>query len=162
MTDTRNYIAGLKQLKLRDWLITNPPKLGNLLLQSLFMLLLSPLALAGFVYNGLPFYFSAIFCKMVKDKMLHSSFNYAASAIISFPIWYIALFVTSWALSGHFWFALLQVAAAFGLLFFFYTYKVKWVKWCGSWRYSILKWRKNKTLKKLFELSKTLIMIVEK
>ena len=157
MTDTRTYIAGLKQLKLRDWLITNPPKLGKLLLQSLLMLLLSPFALAGFLYNGLPFYFSGIFRKKLKDKMFHSSFNYASSAIIAFPIWYIALFITSWALSGHFWFALLQVIVAFGLLFFFYTYKIKWLKWGGSWRYTILKWRKNKLLQKMLELSKKLI-----
>jgi 1-acyl-sn-glycerol-3-phosphate acyltransferase len=157
MTDTRTYIAGLKQLKLRDWLITNPPKLGKLLLQSLLMLLLSPFALAGFLYNGLPFYFSGIFRKKLKDKMFHSSFNYASSAIIAFPIWYIALFITSWALSGYFWFALLQVIVAFGLLFFFYAYKIKWLKWGGSWRYTILKWRENKLLQKMLELSKKLI-----
>jgi len=158
MTDTQKYLAGLKQLKLRDWLIMNPPKSGILCLQSLLMLLLAPLAFASFIYNGLPYYFSNIFCKMVKDKMLYSSFHYAASAIISFPVWYIALFTTSWILTGCFWIALLQIVVAFGLLFFFYTYKVKWKKMCGAWRYIILKWKKNKILNSLLEINKDIVL----
>jgi 1-acyl-sn-glycerol-3-phosphate acyltransferase len=156
MVDTRAYRIGLEKFKLRDWIIKNLPALNKLLLQSLIMVLLFPLALAGFIYNGLPFYFSGIFRKIVKDKMLHSSFNYAASAIIAFPIWYIALFAGSWILSGHFWFSLWQTVIAFGLLFLFYAYKVQRLKIWASWRYYILKKRKNNLLLKMLALSKRL------
>ncbi|MDR1345280.1 MAG: 1-acyl-sn-glycerol-3-phosphate acyltransferase [Bacteroidales bacterium] len=156
MADTRAYRTGLVKLKLHDWIINYPPVLSKLLLQSLIMVLLFPLALAGFIYNGLPFHFSGIFRKMVKDKMLHSSFNYAASAIIAFPIWYVALFVTSWILSEHLWVALLQITVAFGLLFFFYAYRVRRLKIWASWRYCILKRQKNALLLKVLELSKRL------
>lgn len=87
MHTTRAYMSVLQQHKLRDWLVESQLPGIKSLGMGLFLLMLSPVFLLGFIFNA-PLYFAPYPIKQkVSDEMLHASFVLGLTAVITFPIW---------------------------------------------------------------------------
>ena len=138
MEKTREYKAGLKNLKLRDWLINRKVTWGKTLFKDLLLLILLPLYLYSIVTNGIPFFAPELLVRKMKDRQLFSSVRFGLGFFI-FPIWYFILFLIVGFVSGTFllamWIVLIS-AATIGLL---YYYRVWVIKVYNSYRYLLLK-----------------------
>lgn len=88
----RQYREGLKSANLRDWIIRRKFKAAGVLLRTLILLALSPLALFGFVNNFIPYFSPFLLTNRVKDRNFHSSLRFALYVFL-FPIWYTVLIV---------------------------------------------------------------------
>ena len=159
MGKTTEYIKGLRQLKLRDWIINKKFTVMTLVLKAFLLLLTLPVFLFGFINNILPFQFSKLLKRRVQDKQFYSSLNYASGVLVAFPLMYIILLAVVWSLTGHFWMALLYVMLALATLFYFYAYKIYCIKFWASCRYMHFHNTKNATLTHLRELKKEIMGI---
>ena len=159
MGKTAEYIKGLRQLKLRDWIINKRFTVMTLVFKAFLLLLTLPVFLFGFINNILPFQFSKLLKRRVQDKQFYSSLNYASGVLVAFPLMYIILLAVVWSLTGHFWMALLYVLLALATLFYFYAYKIYCIKFWASCRYMHFHNTKNATLTHLRELKKEIMGI---
>ncbi|MDR3093857.1 MAG: 1-acyl-sn-glycerol-3-phosphate acyltransferase [Bacteroidales bacterium] len=100
------YSRLLDKLYLHDWIFRQKLSVGSFLLHCLLAILAVPFMLYGFVFNALPFYTSTLVTRHIKDQMLHSSFHFVIGVLFVFPLWYLALFITAWCLTGTWWMAL--------------------------------------------------------
>lgn len=93
--DIVDFIHSIKKLKIRSWLVEEKQnKPGRLFLNVLVLLILSPIALYGFLLNAVPFFITdRLIKKKVKDKTFLSSF-FLATGILIFPLFYLLLFFT--------------------------------------------------------------------
>jgi 1-acyl-sn-glycerol-3-phosphate acyltransferase len=110
--DVNNYVAKIKKLKIRNWLIENPNlNLLNIGLNKLILILGLPIFLFGFIFNAIPFVtIDAITRKKIKDKGFWSTF-FLVLGIIVFPNFYlIEFFAVSWLIPG-FWLKLVFLVA---------------------------------------------------
>ena len=102
--DTETFIAGLKELNIRDWLFQKNPGIGAVALRGLGLLATLPLFLVSIIPTALLFLIPKIFLKaMIKDKMFFSSFNVAVSAFVSIPICLIIPVILLWIFLGFWW-----------------------------------------------------------
>jgi 1-acyl-sn-glycerol-3-phosphate acyltransferase len=106
MLKARNYSTTLDKLHVYDWLLDEKFSFGAVILRTLLALLLIPLLIYGFVNNFIPYNASTLITRRIKDPMLHNSFHFAISCLISYPIWFIASFATVWHITGVWWIAL--------------------------------------------------------
>ena len=88
----RKYREGLSAANLPDWIIRRRFKLTGVLLRTLILTVLSPLALFGFVNNFIPYFSPFLLTNRVKDRNFHSSLRFALYVFL-FPIWYTVLIV---------------------------------------------------------------------
>ncbi|MBO4645209.1 MAG: 1-acyl-sn-glycerol-3-phosphate acyltransferase [Bacteroidales bacterium] len=151
MAMATEYREGLSQLKLRDWLFDQPSLGKAVALKSLRLALTAPLALFGLIHNFIPFRACELLKRKSTDPMFKSSLNFAVSAIVTFPIAYISLFILVCCLA-NWWVALLYLAAAFLTLPCYYGWKIGFIKLMGMCRFRKLSKAGNAQLKKLAEL----------
>ncbi|HXK74824.1 MAG TPA: 1-acyl-sn-glycerol-3-phosphate acyltransferase, partial [Bacteroidales bacterium] len=96
MNKTRIYRKGVEKLQFRDWLINNEEiDIFYLVKKGLFLLFFFPLFLFGFLHNIIPFSLPNLLKRKIKDPMLHSSLHFAVSVLISFPVFYLLIFIIS-------------------------------------------------------------------
>lgn len=152
MADSREYIDGLKKLNLRDWLINRKVTLPMLLFKALLLVLCFPVYLFGFLNHIVPFKTPELFKRNMKDKMFSSSINFALSALCTYRLWFILLFIAAWIVIGKFWLAAIYIAVAFASLFPYFAYKCAVIKWLGAFRYWKLNKNKSQLLYRLKEL----------
>ena len=157
MENTKEYMEGLQQLKLRDWLIGKNITTCSLFMKSLLLFLTFPFFLFGWINNILPFSLPAFLKKKIKDRQLHSSMNFAPSVVITFPLMYIIAGVLAWIISGNFWVAIVYILAAYISLIPFYAYKKCFVKLMASYRYRKLLKRKDAVLQRLILLKEEIL-----
>lgn len=157
ISKTTEYLIGIKELNLRDWLINKKVTPWKLFTKALALFVTFPIFLFGFINNCIPFYVSKLFKRNLKDKMFYSSFNFVPGAVLTFPLAYICIFSLAWILSGHFWFALLYIVATLATLFYFYAYKIYCIKFWASCRYLYYQNHKNATLERLSVLKNEII-----
>ena len=157
MSAAREYLNGLQKLNLRDWLINYNIKATSLIFKTLLLIILAPVYLFGLINNIIPFKLPEPLKRKMNDRMFSSSVNYALSVLITFPLWYLILFVAAWVVSGQLWFAAAYLFAAFCSLFFFFKYKKWFIKWRASCRYYIMCKSGNKMLQKIKELKKNIL-----
>ena len=157
MAGTREYLNGLQKLNFRDWLINYDIKATTLFFKALLLLALSPFFLFGFINNIIPFKLPEPLKRKMNDKMFSSSVNYALSVLISFPLWYLIIFVAAWVLTGRLWIAAAYLFAAFCTLFFFFKYKKWFIKWCAACRYHIMDKSGSTLLHRVIELKQKII-----
>lgn len=126
--DTATFIAGLKELNIRDWLFMNKNNFGSVILRGLGLLILLPLFLVSIIPTGLLFIIPQIFLKkLIKDQMFISSFNVAVSVFVSIPICLIIPMILIWIFAGFLW--ALGYFVAFPLMFIL------------AWNYMRLFWK---------------------
>jgi hypothetical protein len=160
MNKTRIYRKGVEKLQFRDWLINNEEiDIFYLVKKGLFLLFFFPLFLFGFLHNIIPFSLPNLLKRKIKDPMLHSSLHFAVSVLISFPVFYLLIFIISLCCTNSLIFSVLYFFAVFGTLFFFYYYKKCYLKWKGAFRYYFLSRKEVKEVLKIQQLKKDILSI---
>ena len=134
MHDTHEYLGELQRLNLRDWIIGRKVGLAKVLLYTVAAVLAFPFYLFGFINNIIPFSIPAIFRKKIKDRQLHSSFNFVCS-LVFFTLFYLLALVLIWVFSKSFLCALGYLVLMFLSFFAFYYYKRGFIKLKALWRY---------------------------
>ena len=148
--DTATFIAGLKELNIRDWLFQKNPGIGAVALRGLGLLATLPLFLVSIIPTALLFLIPKIFLKaMIKDKMFFSSFNVAVSAFVSIPICLIIPVILLWIFLGFWW--ALGYFVAFPVMFILaWNYMRIFMKFVGTCNFTARKNRaKVRELRKL-------------
>ncbi len=106
----RQYREGLKAANLRDWIIRRRFKTAGVVLRTLILTVLSPLALFGFVNNFIPYFSPFLLTMHVKDRNFHSSLRFALYVFL-FPIWYTVLIVLLCKYLDPWWMRLVYMLA---------------------------------------------------
>ncbi|MCR5453501.1 MAG: 1-acyl-sn-glycerol-3-phosphate acyltransferase [Bacteroidales bacterium] len=106
----RQYREGLKAANLRDWIIRRKFKFAGVLLRTLILIVLSPLALFGFVNNFIPYFSPFLLTNRVKDRNFHSSLRFALYVFL-FPIWYTVLTILTFKYLDTWWLRVLYMVA---------------------------------------------------
>ena len=148
--DTATFIAGLKELNIRDWLFQKNPGIGAVALRGLGLLATLPLFLVSIIPTALLFLIPKVFLKaMIKDKMFFSSFNVAVSAFVSIPICLIIPVILLWVFLGFWW--ALGYFVAFPVMFILaWNYMRIFMKFVGTCNFTARKNRpKVRELRKL-------------
>lgn len=140
MHATHEYVVEMQKLNLRDWIIGKKVGLAKVLLYTLMAVLLFPLFLFGLVSNIIPFEVPALLRKKIKDRQLHSSFNFVGG-VVAFTVYYLLVLAVAWIVSKSFLCALGCVFAMIVSFFIFYAYKKGFVKLKALWRYHKLQRR---------------------
>lgn len=143
MSITKSYIAELKRLNLRSWVIGRRASLMSQLLHSFWRILVFPIFLICLIVNFIPYYFPYLLRRKIKDRQLHSSFNYVGG-MVSFTLCYPIFFALAWIISKSFLFAVVFFFALIFSLIFFTSYKRSFPKFIARWRYRICR-RKGET-----------------
>ncbi|MDR1345098.1 MAG: 1-acyl-sn-glycerol-3-phosphate acyltransferase [Bacteroidales bacterium] len=106
MLKAREYSVTLDKLHVYDWVLAEKISFGTVVFRTLLALLLIPLLIYGCITNFIPYNASTLITRKIKDPMLHNSFHFGISCLISYPIWFIATFITVWHITGVWWIAL--------------------------------------------------------
>ncbi len=109
MDNLRQYMDLLKKTGLNSWAVNRKVSGVKMLLHLLCSILLLPIFLFGYLNNLLPSWIAKHFAHKIKDKMMHSTFQYSIGAAFTFPIWYIILLIVSSLLCHHFWMGILYI-----------------------------------------------------
>ena len=109
MDNLHQYLELLKKTGLNSWAVNRKASGFKMALHLLISILLLPIFLFGYLNNLLPSWIAKHFAHKIKDKMMHSTFQYSLGAVFTFPIWYIILLVVASLVSHHFWIGLLYV-----------------------------------------------------
>jgi 1-acyl-sn-glycerol-3-phosphate acyltransferase len=146
LANAQEMMQDIGRMRLRAWLFERQPKYWGLLLRSIVWVLLFPIYLAAYLLNVLPFSAPNLINRNVKDVMLHSSFAFGLSSLITFPITYfiyamIVEIYTHSLLKTLLFLCLMPVT-----LLFFWTYRKSIIKLRGEWRYYFLSKTKHKDL----------------
>ncbi len=128
MIKTREYMGLLKQMGLQNWIVNRKLNIFRLAMRILFMIVSLPLFLFGYINNFIPGKITTFFANKSSDPMFHSSVQYVLGTVIAFPIFYLIIFGTVWAISKHFWMALIYIVLTFLTAFFVHYYKVAFRK----------------------------------
>jgi 1-acyl-sn-glycerol-3-phosphate acyltransferase len=146
LTSANEMMDGIQKMRLRRWLFEQQPNYWGLLLRSIVWILLFPIYAVTYLLNILPFKAPLLINRNVKDVMLHSSFAFGLSTLVTFPIVYfiyaIAFDLYTHSLAQTLLFLLLLPVS----LLFFWTYRKSFVKLRGEWRYYKLNKQKDKEL----------------
>ncbi len=122
MNKVDSYGKNIKTLDLRDWIFRKRITLAGALLRTLWVILLFPVCLFGYIMNFLPYKAGNLITRNVKDRMLHSSFHLGLGALVTFPLWYTLIFALVWGLTGIWWVALIVLGSLpMSLVLFFRT-----------------------------------------
>lgn len=123
MLITREYMRLLQQLSLQNWVINRKLSVFRLTGRAFLSILGLPLFLFGLLNNLIPILITNFITNKIKDRMLHSSFQYVLSWVICFPINYVILFTVVSLLTKNALWGLAYVAASFLSVFFLQTYR---------------------------------------
>ncbi len=144
------YSEKLKQLKIRNWLVSkNESNIWKIFQNKLILLIGLPVFIYGALFNIIPFLFiDRIIRKKVNDWTFWSTF-FLVAGIILFPLVYIIeLLAVGWLLPGAGLKILFLVSLPFtGKLAF--KWYILWRKTLGRWRILRMKWFKKSTWKSL-------------
>ena len=152
-----SYSARLKQLKIRDWLISKSDKSMWKILQNKLILLIGlPVFIYGALFNIIPFLLiDKIIRKKVKDWTFWSTF-FLVAGIILFPLVYIIeLLAVGWLLPG----AVLKLSFLVSLPFagkLAFKWYILLRKTLGRWRILRMKWFKKRNWESLVNEKETI------
>jgi hypothetical protein len=151
------YMKGLEELNLRDWVICKDKfPLFLRVLESLVLIILSPVHILGLINNYIPYKIPARFIKNVKDRQFHSSFKLVVG-MITFPLYYIILVILALIFIDPIWIkSSYLIAIPFSGLFAF-RYYIRWKKLAARFRYSSLKRKKDSSIQQLKALRRDII-----
>lgn len=160
MEDVAEYRQGLQRLRLRDWEFEKPVTFSNILLRGLLLLISLPLFLFGFINNFIPFNTCHLLTRNLKDRFFSSSIRFVFSAVVMFPICYIALFVIVLC-AANWWVALLYVLLSALLMPFQYRWKRAFIKLLSLCRFRRYERTGNLTLLRLKSLRDNILKVID-
>lgn len=134
MQTSREYLDELKKLNLRDWIIGRKNNLAKVLLYTVAAVFAFPFFLFGLINNIIPFAVPAMLRKKIKDRQLHSSFNFVGG-LVFFTLFYLLVFAIVWIASKSILCALGYLLLMYLSFFAFYYYKRGFIKLKALWRY---------------------------
>ncbi|MEA3496917.1 MAG: 1-acyl-sn-glycerol-3-phosphate acyltransferase [Bacteroidota bacterium] len=156
------YWKGVSDLKIENCLFEKKKiKLSNLFFRLIGMLLLLPFYLWGTIFNYIPYKIPVLATKKIKDLQFHSSFTYALH-LFSFPIFYLIWILIFRSFTEILWVkfafaALLPITGLFAFEYFNWFIKLK-----ALWTFNYLQIKKDSRIRKLVELRKEIIEIMNK
>ncbi len=153
------YVSGLKEQRVRDWVVRDG---GYTMVRSLWrylsLILTFPIFLAGFIPNALPYLLPEHLVRNVKDLQFHSSLKSAMGFLFLFPLSYLLETVAFALISGlpwWTWIAFVAVLLPLGKVAL--TWYLRWKKTVrGAWFGHQLRRSKPEALQ-LVELRKEII-----
>jgi len=100
------YVSGVKEQRVRDWVVRDR---GYGVLRTLWrylsLILTFPIFLAGFIPNALPYLLPAYLVRNVKDLQFHSSLKAGLGFLLLFPYIYLLETLAFGLISGFPWWA---------------------------------------------------------
>ena len=158
----KNYVEGIKKLKLREHVIVEGPFSLSKLLATAFLLILgSPVFLFGLISNYIPYKIADFLAiKNFKDDHFHSSIRMVI-AMFLFPINYFILSGVTWAVSGSPLIALLTlfILPLSGKFAIYFSEEVK--KWYSRFRFNRLLSQRNSFLHQILKWRNQILETVE-
>ena len=103
MKTTHRYCHSLDKMHLRDWVFAQKLSTAGFLLRLLLCIILTPIVIACWAINIVPFSVSSFITRNIKDYMLHSSFHFAVGFLVAYPLWFIISGVVLGAVTGIWW-----------------------------------------------------------
>ena len=103
MKETHLYCHSLDKMHLRDWVFAQKLSTAGFLLRLLLCIVLTPIVIACWAINIVPFSVSSFITRNIKDYMLHSSFHFAVGFLVSYPLWFIISGIVLGAVTGLWW-----------------------------------------------------------
>ena len=160
MEDLAEYRTGLERLRLRDWEFEKTVTLSNILLRGLLLLISLPLFLFGFINNFIPFNTCYLLTRKLEDRFFSSSIRFVFSAVVMFPICYIALFIIVLCVA-NWWVSLLYVLLSALLMPFQYRWKRAFIKFLSLCRLRRYERTGNMTLARLKSLRANILKAID-
>ena len=155
----KKYVSGLKKVNIRDWVIKTDSKWPEVLVKSIFLLILSPVFLYGAINNIIPFSLHLPITKKLKDRQFTSSITFVFG-IVFFPLFYTIQTILFYNFIEPTWITWIYLFSlpitgliAFGLHRMFVKLRAQWV--------FLLKKGNNKFME-LSKLRKGIILDVDK
>ncbi|MBO4740082.1 MAG: 1-acyl-sn-glycerol-3-phosphate acyltransferase [Bacteroidales bacterium] len=103
MEMAHRYCHSLDKMHLRDWVFAQKLSTAGFLLRLLLCIVLTPVVIACWLLNIVPFSMSSFITRNIKDYMLHSSFHFAVGFLVSYPMWFIISGVVLGVVTGLWW-----------------------------------------------------------
>jgi 1-acyl-sn-glycerol-3-phosphate acyltransferase len=131
------YMAGVKELNIRDWVVRDR---GYGFLRTLWRLLTLvvtfPFFLCGFITSIVPFWLPVRLVRNIKDLQFHSSVKAGLGILFIFPVWYLLLTllvgILTFSIAWWIWIAFLVSLLPMGKASLYWYFR--WKKTCrGSW-----------------------------
>jgi 1-acyl-sn-glycerol-3-phosphate acyltransferase len=88
MSRVKTYGQRLKDLRIKDHIVENSKKNNHILLRSLYMIIMLPIFIYGYINNFIVYRLPGIIIKKLKDRQFESSIKYGFSVFL-FPIIYV-------------------------------------------------------------------------
>ncbi len=138
-----DYRKLLQQENLRDWIIRRRFTIPGVLLRTVILIAMSPVALFGAVNNFLPYHTPDLFTRKIKDKNFHTSIRFAVYMfvfpLIFYPLIFFLLcqFTDSWLIRLIY----MLLLPPTGIFAFHYFEEVKRV--LAMWRYTFNRNKKS-------------------
>jgi 1-acyl-sn-glycerol-3-phosphate acyltransferase len=154
------YSSGLKGLKFRNWVIEKKGfSLAGIVLRSLFLILMSPVFIAGFITNIIPYIVPLRAILNVKDTQFRSSIKFGV-ALLFFPVYYTIIGILVGLFTEQAWIPWVFMVGMLGCgyIALFYTFYCK--KLYASMRFRFYRGRKDKRLIRLLELHEEIISVM--
>ncbi|MFZ5940769.1 MAG: 1-acyl-sn-glycerol-3-phosphate acyltransferase [Bacteroidota bacterium] len=107
----RPYSKGLKEQKIRDWVVRDRGySLPRTLWRWLTLILTLPVFLYGLINNALVYFIPVLLTRKIKDLQFHSSVKAGASILLVFPLFYILQTLLAGLLTHSWWIGLAYLA----------------------------------------------------
>lgn len=155
------YKRGVRELGLRDWVLSQPGySLAALLSASLGMLALLPVFLYGTFTNYFMYWLAMKISGRIKDTQFRSTFKFVTGVFIT-PFYYLILFFAAWIFTGPGWIKWAFLGSLIPAGIFAINYVIWFKKLRSLWRYRFMKMRKNSRLAQLHKLRKGILDLTE-
>jgi hypothetical protein len=151
------YRKKLNEFNFRNWILERGEySLAGLFFRIVFLVLLSPVFITGWICNIIPYRLPARFTKKIKDPQFLNSFRFVLALVIFLVFYALAGIITS-IVTGPFWipWAVMAGMSITGYMALRYTIWLK--KLIAAVRFRTMKSQKNPGLLRLIELHKDII-----
>ena len=160
MNKTFKYIRNIEKLHLRDWVFRQKLTFLGTMWRVVLCIVLFPFVAFGFINNFIPFNASTLITRKIKDQMLHSSFHLVMGSLLTFPLWYLIIFLIL-LIFVKWWVALIYIAVLPLSLILYLRGKVMWIKVYNRVRRFRFVFTGNKFFNEAVELRKEIIKILK-
>jgi 1-acyl-sn-glycerol-3-phosphate acyltransferase len=161
LDSAREMMESIQKMRLRRWLFEQQPGYWGLVLRTMVLVLLSPLYVAVYLLNILPFNAPKLINKNVKDVMLHSSFAFGLCTLVTFPLTYLIYSLTLGYLTHSIWYAVICLLLMPVGLQIFYAYRKTRAKLRGAWRFYRLNKQNDAQMQRVQNLYKQVMQELE-
>jgi glycerol-3-phosphate O-acyltransferase/dihydroxyacetone phosphate acyltransferase len=153
----QEYMKGLNELKLRDWVLKKKRySYLIMLLHILGLILFFPLFLVGIAENYLPYKMPLFFTSKIKDPQFVGTFKYGLG-LVFFILYYLILTILILIFVPFWWLKLIGILTLPFTGQFAFNYFISVKKLRARCRYNFFSLRKNKKLQALQKLRQEII-----